>query len=88
MYKGFGYAVTAHDGKGREVIAETGYIEDLCEVLEPLDYFLGRGEADSVLNDALDGLYTAHYAQDEIEPEIQWEVRCCPLLAVLGGCQS
>jgi hypothetical protein len=82
----FGYAVACFDGSGKPVKREDAALDDLHEVSGPLFDFLGKVEAESIISDALDSLFRAHYAQDAEERELVWEVRCMPLLPILGTC--
>lgn len=83
MFAGFGYAVTAVDGRGNHVCPERAVIEDLDQCYGYVLDFMGNAEGDALFADALDRLYIPHYGVDEEEPSITWEVRCMPLLAVL-----
>lgn len=83
MFGGFGYAVTALDGRGNHVKSEDASLDDLIDCYDAVSDFVGTPEGDSLFQDALDGLYTAHQAVDLDEPSITWEVRCMPLLKLI-----
>ncbi|AUG87390.1 hypothetical protein SEA_OLICIOUS_86 [Streptomyces phage Olicious] len=82
----FGYAVACFDGSGKAVKREDAALDGLYEAINPLFDFLGTAEAESVISDAIDSLFQPHYAQDAAERELVWEVRCMPLLPILGTC--
>lgn len=83
MFVGFGYAVTALDGRGNHVKSEDAAIDDLNDCYDAVLDFTGTPEGDALFGDALDSLYVAHQAADQDEPSITWEVRCMPLLRVI-----
>lgn len=84
MYSGIAYAVTCHDGRGNAVEPEAAQLDDLNEVYLPLSDFIEWAELDALMDDCLDRMYDAHFAQDAEEPELTWEIRAYPLLKVIA----
>lgn len=84
MYSGIAYAVTCHDGRGNAVKPERAQLDDLDQVFLPLSDFIEWTELNALMDDCLDRMYDAHYAQDSDEPELTWEVRAYPLLEVIA----
>lgn len=83
MYSGIAYAVTCHDGRGNAVKPEVASLDDLDQVYLPLSDFIEWTELDALMDDSLDRMYDAHYAQDAEEPGLTWEVRAYALLKVI-----